>query len=425
MRRPQLEPSRLRRIARPRRGFTLVELMVAITGGLLVSIVVFALARDATRFYKRESRIGDATLGTVIGFERLRAEIARAGFLASANIRSDASFCGDSAALSQLPGELSRLASVRIIQDATTGNPVLQANGLSPDAIVLAGSFQATDQFPIWGVSADASGGAQVFLQARIGPLARRNYLSGDLTARTALLQGLFPAQRALRIVDEAGRVQYGIIAGSGDAIADPANGAEPFITLAAQPALIYRAGAATVCGLKSNELGVVSVVNFVRYDVRSLSGVAGYSPLYAENLGATPFDTDRTELVRSELLAGQQDSEIAGTAELVAERAVDLKFGLTVVAPNSALTTLPPGNGGIGDYAGDVTGVNVRPERIRAVRVRLSVRSGEPDRAADVDPDAGPGLYRINLGAQGGLLPFARVRTLQADVVLPNQGGQ
>jgi hypothetical protein len=425
MKRPQFEPSAPGRGSRARRGFTLVELMVAITGGLLVSIVVFALARDATRFYKRESRIGDASLGVVIGFERLRAEIARAGFLASPNIRSDPSFCGDAAALGQLPGELGRLASVRIIQNATTSSAVLTSNGLSPDAIILAGNFQATDQFPIWGVSVDQTAGVRVSLQARIGPLARRNYLNANLDTRTALLQSLFPAQRALRIVDEAGRVQYGIISGTGDAAADPENGALPFITLAEEPALVYRTGSTTVCGLKSNELGVVSVVNFVRYDVRSLSGVAGYSPLYAENLGATPFDADRTELVRSELRADQQDTEIAGSAELVAERAVDLAFGLTVAAAGSTLTTLPPGDGGIGNYAGDVTGPNVQPERIRAVRVRLSVRSSEPDRAMDVDPDAGAGLYRINLGAPGGSLPFARVRTLQADVALPNQGGQ
>jgi hypothetical protein len=417
------EPLPLGRISHPRRGFTLVELMVAITGGLLVSIVVFALARDATRFYKRESRIGDATLGTVIGFERLRAEISRAGFLASANVTSDTSLCGQGA----LPGELQRLASVRIIQDATTGNAVLQANELSPDAIVLAGNYQSADQFPIWGVSSDASAGTRVFLQARIGPLARRNYMSGAEAVRLALLQSLFPAQRALRIVDEAGRVQYGIISSVGDADVDPDPAhpkAEPFITLATSPGLTYRAGAATVCGLKSNELGVVSVVNFVRYDVRSLSGVTGYAPLYDQDAGATPFDTGRTELVRSELRADQQDVEIADSAELVAEHAVDLEFGLTVMDP-AGLRTLPPGNGEIGNYAGDVTGGTASPERIRAVRVRLSVRSSEPDRAMDVDPDAGPGLYRIDLGAQAAPLPFARVRTLQADVALPNQGAQ
>jgi hypothetical protein len=224
--------------------------------------------------------------------------------------------------------------------------------------------------------------------------------------------------------VDEAGRVQYGIISGVGDANPNSQNGqGEPFITLEAAPALVYRAGAATVCGLKSNELGVVSVINFIRYDLRSLRDVTGYAPLYSQDLGATPFDSGRKDLVRSELLANPQDSEIQNSAELVAEHAVDLKFGLTVALPDSSLSTLPPGDAGIGNFAGDVTGGST-PERIRAVRVRLSVRSSEPDRATDVDPDAGAGLYRIDLGAQAAPLRFARVRTLQADVALSNQGG-
>ncbi len=40
------------RLGKPcKRGFTLVELMVALSGGLFVTVVVFALARDASRFY--------------------------------------------------------------------------------------------------------------------------------------------------------------------------------------------------------------------------------------------------------------------------------------------------------------------------------------------------------------------------------------
>jgi hypothetical protein len=53
-------------------------------------------------------------------------------------------------------------------------------------------------------------------------------------------------------------------------------------------------------------------------------------------------------------------------------------------------------------------------PQRVRAVRVRLSVRSREADR----DVGLPNGLYRFKLpdGA------WARVRTFQADIALPNQ---
>ena len=48
-------------------GFTLVELMVAITGGLFMSIVVFALARQGTRFYQQEIRAANASDPARIG----------------------------------------------------------------------------------------------------------------------------------------------------------------------------------------------------------------------------------------------------------------------------------------------------------------------------------------------------------------------
>ena len=63
----QLASARRRR----RRGFTLVELMVAVTGGLFVALAVFAISRQSGRFYTRESRVSDATLGALVGFERL------------------------------------------------------------------------------------------------------------------------------------------------------------------------------------------------------------------------------------------------------------------------------------------------------------------------------------------------------------------
>jgi prepilin-type N-terminal cleavage/methylation domain-containing protein len=74
---------------RHERGFTLVELMVAMVAGLFVSMAVFTLAKHASGFAMRQSRIADATLQSVIGFERLQADIARAGFLSSPNVVRD------------------------------------------------------------------------------------------------------------------------------------------------------------------------------------------------------------------------------------------------------------------------------------------------------------------------------------------------
>ena len=67
--------SRRRRTRATRAGFTLVELMVAVTGGLFVSIIVFSISKNSARFYQSETRVGEATLGGMVGFERLRNDV--------------------------------------------------------------------------------------------------------------------------------------------------------------------------------------------------------------------------------------------------------------------------------------------------------------------------------------------------------------
>jgi hypothetical protein len=412
-----------------RRGFTLVELMVAITGGLFVAIIVFIISRNTARFYKTETRIGEATLGAVVGFERLRTDLARAGFLASPNIMRDPKVCAGPATAANWPVLLGALASVRIFRDDTLIT-TLQANGITPDRILLAGSYASVDQFPMTTITDDAGGGWRIALQPEAGPMARIGYgAAPDKNAKMAVLASVFGTGRGLRIVDHGGMQFYGTIAGVD--VTDP--GFTPEIVLG--PAPVVEVAGSGICSLPTNCVGCqVNVINFVQYDVRNLKDSPNlpspnpYGPLY-DDAGAAPFDGDRSELARVEL---NVDGEaIIGTEEIVTEHAVDLKFGLTVDnragSAEPTLTTFLPDNALIDNWAGDIGGATpAKPERIRGIRVRMSVRSAEPDREANIDPAAAgvaPGLYRIGLGSGGGA-PFARVRTLQSDVALHNTTG-
>jgi hypothetical protein len=129
----------------------------------------------------------------------------------------------------------------------------------------------------------------------------------------------------------------------------------------------------------------------------------------------------------------------------VISEFAVDLAFGITVsqfvasgASQAEALTNLPPGSATIGSYVGETWGSvplvpsTTAPQYVRVVHARLGVRSREADRLAGVPtsgdgggiPVAG-GLYRIGLGTPGpNMPPFARVRTLQADIALRNHRG-
>lgn len=403
-------------------GFTLVELMVALTGGLFVSLAVFALARDSGRFYQRESRIANATVSALLGFERLRTDIARAGFMASPNVVKDVAVCARPNGT--WPAALTNLASIQI--QATPATPILTANGRSPQGLTLAGSYTSSDIYPVRVVN---NGASVDFLLIPGSTALARLSSGGPLTDQAVqAVFGTVPG-RALRFV-QYGKQYYGqVIASNG--------GTAPKVTVTNAPQIPFRGGPQGSCGANiigsgAGE-GTINVVNFIHYDLRNLSTNAqtpqaplDYASLYSQS-AAGPGEAERTELVRVE-----QDvtgTPLNGTEQLVAEYAVDLSFQITAVTAingccDPQVSLIAPGSADFARFTGPVALGNNQPELIRTVRIRLGVRSRESDRGAGIGatPPATQGLFRFNLGAVAGPEPFARVRTFQADVVLNNQ---
>lgn len=399
------------------RGFTLVELLVAMTGALILSTSVFLLAKHSTALYQEESRVANASLASVIGFERLRADLARAGYMASPNVRRDPFVCGDPTTDATWPTQLRNLASVTITPSPLLNLPaVIADNGLQPHRLILAGNYTSAEAFPVRAIY-PGGGAVQVDLQVQSPAMARLGYLEPDLdaTQQLSLLQSIFSVGRAVRIVDKSGRHHYGTIAAVQAA-------PRPTLVLAAdQPALVFRSGSSLGCGLSGETGALINPVSFIRYEIRQLQGAdrARYAPIY--DLDGPEYDAERTELVRDEL--GPSGDPIAGTAELIAEYAVDLRFRLTV-APSSSAPLQHVGEDSLADWAGPTAGLspNRGPQLVRSVHAWLSVRSRAADRAEGIDVNDGP-LFRIGLGPSGGA-PFARVRTVRGHVVLHNQLG-
>src|SRR6185436_12477977 len=102
-------------------------------------------------------------------------------------------------------------------------------------------------------------------------------------------------------------------------------------ITLKGNPAIAFKREAGATCGVEGFGIGMqANVVNTIRYEIRNVKALdlAAFKPLY--NAAATaPSDETRYELVRVEL--DSSGAEMADSLELVAEYAVDLRFGLTV----------------------------------------------------------------------------------------------
>jgi len=182
---------------------------------------------------------------------------------------------------------------------------------------------------------------------------------------------------------------------------------------------------------LGSNSLATINIVNFIHYDLRSLSSdaqttqaKATYASLYTDS-AAGPGEALRTELVRVE-----QDAignPIPNTEEIVAEYAVDFDVQVNAVTqitgPDPVVSTITSADPRFSTFTGPTFLAANTPELVRSVRVRLGVRSREGDRDNTVANPTGNGLFRFLLGGGAGTVDaYARVRTLQVDVALHNQ---
>lgn len=402
------------------RGFTLIELVVALSAGLLVSMAALLLSRNATKFFQNEARISATQLAATLGMNRLTQDLQRASFLSSRDNTTDATLCTSGA----LPGSIAGLSGLRIRVGGSVANHpthLVQAvdpqNGMNPDNVIISGSMDSSERFAIaW--TFDAGGQRTVDLQldgaiARLRQTATQNGQTLD-----QILKPIFKIGRFLRFADD-GRGQgtaWGIISGystSGSV------GAETIrITLNNNPAIPIKTQN-TTCGLTagSNRGVFVSVVSRILYDLRSLKGDAAYGTLVAADptTQALTGEDLRTELVRVEL--APDGTEVAGSLELVAELAADLQFGVTKAPAKGSATVFNPQ---MTTYGFGNALVITTPELVRAVQVRLSTRARVPDR--DTTMAASGRNYRFAVLQPPIRERFVRLRTLHATVSLPNQ---
>lgn len=402
----------------------MVEMIVAMSVGIMVAAAAFMLARNSTLFFQNEARIATAQFGAIIGLSRMQAELQRAGYLSSANVQRDPMRCGT---MSDWPVGLKELAGIRIEQNGSVtrhpGDHALSAlNNLQPDAVIIGGALNSTERFAVRLV-APGAGGLDVFLSIDDGAMQR------TLEAQKAGAPGLaaiFAQGRFLRLLDHEGRHVYGVINSFTMVDANTLR-----ISLSATPYVPTRK-TYNQCGCTGFCTGTqVSSIARVLYDVRSIDTAQypQYQSLFTTARHAAPGQhvgfpaEDRTELVRVELDAN--DAEIDSTLEVVAEHVVDFKLGLSVATQGSTptLTRYPIGDPQVYAIAQSpsTAAPNQGPQHVRSVQVRLSTRAAERDRDVALPTPAGGGVLRFNLGNNQG---FARVRTITADVSLPNQAG-
>jgi type II secretory pathway pseudopilin PulG len=412
------------------RAFTIVEVLVALSAGVLVSMAAFLLSKNATTFFQHEARISSAQLALTLAMNRLTNDVQRAAFLSTPNIRTDPQVCRTS--IATWTNGLKLLGSVNI-EPSTQATPQSAQNGLFPDQIIIGGSMDSSEMFQVQAVISGDSGAPRLILRGpQQEPATMRTLAS--LAANENLYDKIKPifypngnanSGRFAHIYHpETNWHWFGVI---DYYIVNAQNAIE--VQLKSTPDVPAKPA---TCGIGIGDTGggwLFSVVSRVKYDIRSLATLPTSDPYYSlvqPQAAAATGDDKRTELVRVEL--DDAGNELPKTLEVVAEYAVDMRFGISVASLvtgdnyNPTVTSYPIGHSTVYSTAKDV-GQNGTPQLIRSVQVRLATRTRAPDREADLP--VGPDGRRLHFLISNTTRPtHARVRTNYANVALPNQGG-
>lgn len=446
-----------------RRGFTLVELLVAMVAGLLVALAIVSLSKEANTTFQEETRVAGAEAQLRTAIDRLRSDLQRASFMSTANLLGDPQVAHNmgNASNANMPATMTALRGlqgIRLRSGGSAATAPLSAtaqNGLNPDSIDLAGNFTTVEQFPIQSIdtATNPCGGQRLILDIDSSPAMWRLLGMSEAGASTGTYDkalqlafqpifgvtgadgGAANGQFMVRVGDATGYYQY--LATCKDSQAAGWSSGKAYIDLDSSTPLLSNAqlggSGAARGGITGNCMGGTCTVNPVQI-VRWQIGAAVVNPT---------SDGAKYDLTRQYLdVRGQP----VGPAELIAEYAVDMKFAFTVdsnsngdTTGNAAKQTVfgfeSTANPNSASYGADITTPAGKsqfpgPQRIRSVRVRLATRAAVADRSQGMDAGANYTFrYCAALGADGGSATctngstgWARARTIVTEVSLPNQ---
>lgn len=407
----------MKRVTRhARRGFTIVELMVSITITSVVVAALYSVSRATTETFNQQQRAAEMQLRLRLAMERLRADVARAGYMGTPNSDADPRVC---------PKPTPLLGAISLTPALPTASPIPNTADnlfLRPMTMRLVGNFTTADEYLVESIS-----GNRVRLQHRTPQWA------GRVTTAAEFARIFTPGAgrtRMIRIMSPSGFMQFvRVVSGTWqrfDSATNPELIVSPPPTVIGEGAMM---GTMMGCGISGLGTGsTLAPVDLVEYAIRNGNAMRGALPeLYPTDATEAGLKSD---LVRSEWTLETTPTEIPGTAQLVGEYAVDFDATLTVddaTGVGQVVTrSLPFGDYvNIARYADDLiaagTAVGRMPQRIRSAVLRLSIRDRLPEpsfgwvqRAAAADPLTRFRVYTDRPGA-------ARVRTLSSEVVLRN----
>lgn len=392
-----------RRTSRRRQGFTLLELMIALLIGGLVVAAVFTLGGASTRHFHEQQRVGVTQRSVRMAMDRLRRDIARAGYLSVPDTRSP------NVRMCPTPTTPRVVQAVWFDDADTAGNAALDTvnrtqNAVSADRLRLTGNYATSDGYLVRALNGD---GTQVTLQTDWLAFRRSfvSNLSGTPTVDTARYAEVFRPGRMLHI-ETANGFHFLV-----EITASSVNSLGSMATITISPGL----GADNPCLRGLGRGSIATPISEIEYFI----GTPGTnSSLLPRNEAVTGANT---VLFRRELNMGTGD-ELAGSRRPILEWAVD--FNLEFVVDTSTSAALPPvlqrRNGATAE-----TVLQNSSWQVRSVIASLAGRTPEQDRRfpwptewAGGRPSSAPLNRFLVFPDQPGA---ARVRRLTTEIQAPN----
>jgi type II secretory pathway pseudopilin PulG len=440
-------------------GFTLIELTVALVAGLAVVLGLMTLSREASRTFNEEVRSTASEASLRTANDRLRADLARAGFMSTGNIQTDPRVClplgtNFAAYMPQPPAGIQQLQAIQLSDGGSLATSPLsssQTPALSPDIIWIAGNLTTAEQLPILSQAPSPGGNCTRLTISPVSPALYRVVSQASAQPGQDLANAFQPVSGKtfiVRLVDETGSAQYLETCTSETTVAGFDGSGLPYVDVDNATPILSPKATQTKCGVGVISSGHVFVnpVQIVRWEIVQASvAEATNAAQYSKALGnqstaPTTVDPNKYDLIRSYAdITNANLAPLYASTEVVAEYAVDFDFAFTVdsgtaASPNLQTFAFEDATDNDGYTKPVSTTVTAKPQRLREVRYRIVTRTALGDRTVNVAVSS-PGnytnqeyLYRYCINPTSctkatpdGTFCWARARTVTGEVSLPN----
>jgi prepilin-type N-terminal cleavage/methylation domain-containing protein len=384
---------------RPRRlraaGFTLLELMVAMTAGAMVVSSAYFVTGATSAYFREQQRISNMQGSLRDAMDELRRDIARAGFGATPN----STFYPACQPTGIIGTQITALSLVQAqglaVLDPSGDGHTVDGIDLEADGLFLTGNYATSSEYKTRGV---VGGGTSVVVDPNWMSFTRDfvNFANNAFTLDPVAFSDAFRPGRLVRVRSANGSRFFSPIAG----VVTPALPNSPSVNLAnpiIAPCAALGAGA------------TVNPVSIMSYTV--VPAPALLAPTNAAAVGANNV------LMRTEVnLAG---NPVANTfPRVVAERVVH--FNVDLVENTNGVRNGPPALATVVGAAATAAAA-ANPQSIFSVIVTLGIRSSLADNRFPwiAQVNATDELTRYRFDRAGAAA--ARVRIARAEIFLPN----